>query len=285
MKRYRVISADFDSRAALLDIVIQEEWEEQVKESHRQGQQQIREGLVAQYGPFRADEKLRNFRDLGPKSWSIIAYHNTFAAQARDAFVIGAFYPALTAACALGERILSQLVIALRDEFRATPEYAWVARRQSFDNWGTAINVLAAWDVLLPEVATAFHRLANVRNTALHFNPETDQHARRQALKAIGLLDTIISNQFGSLGVQPWFIPDVRGASFIKRSCEDDPFVRLIYLPNSHLVGPCHTLEFTGNRITVHDDHPYEAREISDDEFRALQESRCLRPGTPCENS
>jgi len=48
----------------------------------------------------------------------VIAYHNSFLRRVRDAFASGNYYPALTAGCALGERILNHLILDLREEFR-----------------------------------------------------------------------------------------------------------------------------------------------------------------------
>ena len=64
-------------------------------------------------------------------------------------------YPALTGACALGERILNYLILNLRDDFHSTPEYKQVYRKDSFDQWDAPINALASWGVLLPEVAVS----------------------------------------------------------------------------------------------------------------------------------
>jgi hypothetical protein len=73
-----------------------------------------------------------------------VAFHNVFFNQVRDSFVIGSYYPALTAACALGERILNHLVLGLRDSFRTAEEYKRVYRKDSFDNWMIPIDVLEA---------------------------------------------------------------------------------------------------------------------------------------------
>ena len=90
---------------------------------------------------------------------------------------MGAYYPALTAACALGERILTYLMLNLRDDFKAHPQYKRVYRRESFEKWDLAIDTLEVWDVLLPEVVTSFRELRDRRNKAIHFRPEVDQNA------------------------------------------------------------------------------------------------------------
>lgn len=270
MKRYRIVNVDFDSRPGLLGMEIREEWEEAVKAGHQRAKDEIVEGLKEEFGAFRFDAKKQNFVDLGSKPWSVLSFHNKFAQQIRSAFVIGGYYPALTGACALGERILNHLLILLRDDFRGTDEYKHVYRKDSFDDWSIPIETLESWDVLLPDGVTAFRKLAELRNESIHFRPDTDHNDRALALDAVKLLDQIIATQFGYFGLQPWFIPDTPGAPYIRKDWENKPFVRRVYLPNAHLVGPCHAIEFVSNRVVVHDEHSYPAREISDEGFRDL---------------
>lgn len=275
LKRYRVLNVDFDTRATMLSQEIQDSWEPKVRELWHHNQTQITEGLLCEFGIIGGKQKIKNFTDMGAAPWSIIGFHNRFMRQLRYAFVIGSYYPSLTAACALGERVLNQLMIHLRDDFKATPEYKNVYRKDSFDNWDIPIETLESWDVLLPNVVSGFRGLKGMRNQALHFNPETDTNDRELALAAIKKLTEIIEGQFAGGGKQPWFIEGTNSAPFIKKSHEGIPFVRRIVLPNCRLVGHLHTLErkHDGN-WTVHDDHDYEALEISDDEFAELWNSR-----------
>jgi hypothetical protein len=156
MKRYRVLSMSFDTRALFLD------------------RENTLNGLREQFGSAGFSQKLENFKALGPKAISVFAFHNVFLEQARDAFVIGAYYPAATAACALGERILNHLVLRLRGHFTSTPEYKLVHAKESFDDWERAVSVLESWGVLLPKAAEDFRQLARIRHFVLHFNLATD---------------------------------------------------------------------------------------------------------------
>src|SRR5262245_255998 len=123
MKRHLIWTMDFDSRAHTLELEIGDHWDPQVKEQWRQNKDQIAGSVAGEFGSEDLERKLRDFAAIGVRPFSIISHHNTLFAQVRDAFVQGAYYPALTGACALGERILNHLVIDLRDEFRSTPEY------------------------------------------------------------------------------------------------------------------------------------------------------------------
>ena len=57
---------------------------------------------------------------------------------------------------------------------------------------------------------------------------------------------------------------------FLKKSVENDPFIRTVYIPNCVLVRPYHKLERSSSGWIVHDDFAYEEREISDEEFARL---------------
>lgn len=271
MKRFRVSTIDFDTRANMLAIVIEEHWEEHIKELHRRNQRLIVEGLRTEFGEDRFEHKLANFIELGAKPLSIVAFHNKFSEQVRRAFIVGAYYPSLLGACGLGERILNHLVLTLRDDFRDTPGYKRVASKDSFANWRIPIDVLLAWGVLRKEVVSLFEELNAVRNRAVHFDPPTERNDRSLALKAVHCLNRIIESQFGSFGALPWFIPETRGAAYIARSAESDPFIRRVYVPNSDYVGPWHTpVLVRGGKVHITDDYLYEDRVISDEEFRDL---------------
>lgn len=271
MKRFRVFQCDFDSRAQTL-ADIPDHWDESVKELHRRNREKTERGLIFEFGECAASQKRQNFIDLGLKPFSILAFHNRFLEQIRVAFLMGAYYPALTGTCALGERVLNYLVLMLREDFKNTPEFKLVYKKKSFDGWDLAINSLAAWDVLLPEVVTEFRRLRDLRNAAIHFRPEVDRNDRALALDAIKSLTAIVGNQFCSFGSQPWFLTGVPGEIYIKRDWEHRPFVRKVYLPNCRAVGPRHSVVSVGP-WRIKDDAAYEDRAITDEEFCTLRRS------------
>lgn len=269
MKRFRVIVVDFDSRALTLD-VIQDHWEDRVKELHRQNQERAIARLKAEYGELGFETKLENFKALGAKPFSVVAYHNRFLSQSRQAFVCGQYYPALTGVCALGERILNHLIIGLRDSFKSSSLYKKVYRKDSFDYWPLVIDVLAEWNVLTPEAAASFRRLNEKRNNALHFNLATEVNDRELALEAIKNLEEIVSCQFSGFGLLPWLLPSP-GECFIKKGFEASPFVQLVYLPNCVRLGYKHVV----TRIfpwEFEDVDDYPDQEISDEEFIRLRQ-------------
>ncbi len=214
MKRYRVLKIAFDFRANMFKFEIGSNWAPEVKQLHEQNRAQIRRGLIAEFGEIDAERKFQDFLAIGAEPCSVIAFHKRFLAQARNAFVLGSYYPALTGACALGERILNHLILNLRDRFRSTPDYKHVYRKDSFDNWTNVIRILSEWQVLRGETSDAFVKLEQLRNESLHFNEETEKEVRAQALSALMLLSSIIDLQFGAMPGLPWFIQSDTGICF-----------------------------------------------------------------------
>lgn len=273
MKRYRILAFfDFDSRSLTLSEPIRDEWDEQVKALHRQNRDNTIRCLKVEFGELDSEQKLQNFIDLGPKPLSIVAFHNAFFAQVRSSFVVGGYYPALTGACALGERILNHLILALRDDFKSTAEYKQVYGKDSFDDWTLAIDTLVAWNVLLPSAADDFRALMRKRHEAIHFRPETDRNVRQLAFDAVTCLQKIIGDQFSGYGPQPWFITGIPGEIYIKKDWEAKPFIRRVYLSNGPLVGPNHRIESLHPQVQIVDpDHNKVYPEISDEEFVRLR--------------
>jgi hypothetical protein len=266
MKRHRVLRIDFDTRPTLLGIVIEEHWEEHVKALHQQNRAQIIGALKEQFGIWRFDQKLANFIELGAKPFSVIAFHNEFLAQIRQSFVMECYYPALTGACALGERILNHLIVSLRDDFKSTPQYKRVYSRDSFDNWSLLIDVLSSWRVLTSEAASQFRGLWELRWRAIHFHPDTDRDARALALQSIRCLQDAVDAQFAAIGTQRWFISGTDGEAYLTSGACDEPFLRRVYVPNCAFVGPCHRLTRTVEGWNVSDE-TYPDVTVSDDEF------------------
>lgn len=237
LRRHLSWGMDFDSRAMMLEPV-QDHWADQVKELHIANQARMKEVLTRQFGEHAIDLKIDNFRVIDTKPMSVLSYHNEFFEQVRNAFVMGQYYPALVGACALGERILNHLVLDMRPYFTATPEYARVSRKNSFDNWDVPINTLEAWDILLPAAVTEFRALKILRHRSIHFNVGTYSTLRGDALAAILHIRTIIEQQFGSFAVRPWFIEGTKGHVFVRKSFENHPFVKTYFLPHCPFVGP-----------------------------------------------
>jgi hypothetical protein len=273
-RRYRPFSFDFDSTALGLSEP-EEHWDEKAKQLHREHRAQAIERLKLKHGTARIEEVIMDTVDLGPKSMSLLAYHNELHEQARRAFVAGAYYPALVAACALVERILNHLVLDLREFFKSSSHYKKVYRKESFDNWEFITTVLTDWNVLADGVGSDFLALNELRNRSIHFNPETYQSLRGDALSALQRLNSVIAKQFGYFGSQPWFIERTPGVQFVKKAYEHNAFVRAYIIPRSGFVGFLHGMEMLSNGTWTHLDYDdYGDEDLTDDEFAARYRER-----------
>lgn len=266
-RRYHPFSFDFDSTP--LDLKEPEEhWDEEVRRRHLESRARSIGWLEQRYGTEHIDRVVKNAADLGPKSMSLLAYHNALHEQARRAFVASLYYPAVVAACALGERILNHLVLDLRDSFKSSEHYKKVHRKDSFDSWPFVVSILEKWKVLADGVGAEFLALGELRNRSIHFNPETYQSLREDALAALQRLDAIIAKQFGYFGRQPWFIEGTPGAQFIKRDYESAPFVQVYIIPRSGFIGPLYGMERSQDGHWMHLDYAdYGDDDLSDEEF------------------
>lgn len=102
-RRFRIFSFDFDSRAMDLQDAPREEWSEETREQWQRRREQLVAGLAAEYGSWDIDRKIEDFAAFGTKPFSIVTHHNVMFDHVRTAFASGAYYAALTGACAPGD--------------------------------------------------------------------------------------------------------------------------------------------------------------------------------------
>lgn len=281
MKRYVVSRIEFDSRPNVLGIEIGPDWKPEVKASHERNRQSTVESYRLQFGSAGLEHKLANVLDIGPLPMSVIAFHNRFLPQIRDSFIIGSYYPSLVGSYALAERIINQLVLSLKDFYVNSDIYIRISRSRSFNDWRLPLDALEEWGAILPDTITTLRALHKERWRAIHFDPDLDLDLRDKSLRALHQLSDVIATQFGLTDrhgrfvPMPWFIPGTKGFRAVKRSYEQDPFVKTMLLPSCHLVGPRFQMsrDDYGNFYPV-DEHEYEPGELSDDAWATLANSR-----------
>jgi hypothetical protein len=271
-RRHLSYTMDFDTRAHVFEEP-GEGWDAEPRRLHLENRERTKVELAREFGLDQLDQKIENFVAIGSKPFSVLAYHNQFFDQVRRAFVIGAYYPALVGACALGERILNHLILDLRDFYKRTPQYGRVYRKASFDKWQIPIDALEAWNVLLPRAVDEFRALLLLRRRSIHFNVSTYATLREDARAAIHYMREIIDQQFTAFGNRPWFIMGTRGQIFIKRDWEENPFIKTYYLPTCPFVGPYFAISFDQG-LRFHDHTDYGDGAWTDQEFAAAFEAR-----------
>ena len=245
-RRYRPIRVDFDTRNVVLNLEIQDGWDAEVKAMWEENKAGVRANLLAEFGPLDADAKLDNYRAMGPAPWSVVFEHSALLRQVRSSFAHADFYPALVGTCALGERLLHQLVLALREDFVNHSATTKRVRTGNLGNaWGTLISVLEGWGILDKQVADIYRELESRRHAAVHFDPGLTAAGRDSALAALVALQEIVEHVFEPHSGPPRYIANIDGASYIASAAEQEPLVQRIFLPNCALVSPAHRLERT----------------------------------------
>jgi len=172
----------------------------------------------------------------------------------------------LTAACALGERILNHLVLDLRELYNNTDDYEKVKDKKSFSNWDMMIKTLTSWNILLPNVIEKFETLKTLRHKSIHFNQNLINDLRAYSLQSITLIQKILFEQFSAFGNQPWFITSIPGEIYLKKEWENNPFIAKYYIPNSALVGHKHKI-LNVMPLSIEDLADYGDEVISDEKF------------------
>ena len=250
---------------------IDESWDQDVRELAVRNRELVRTELIHEFGNQEHERKMEDFAALGFAPWRVIDEHNAFMTQVRTAFVAGAYYPALVAACALGERILNELVVRLRSHFPEHEATVDVAEQVAISNWGACIKALVGWGVLDEQAATEFYALSKLRHSSIHYNRHLNgKDARDEALKAVRALQDLISALFPPLGGPPRFIAGTSGHTFISSKAEGHAFVREFILPSCVLVSPHFEMRPTsGGWFEVWDDDSYQEEfpDLTDEEF------------------
>jgi len=273
MKRYRICAFDFDARANLLNQPT-EGWSEEAKANLKKQIQQIEQEIINEFGTIDKIAKIKRFKEIGAKSLSIIAHHNFLHNQIRSAYVQGNFYPALTSACALGERILNHLVLDLREDYddgsEEPNEHSGIFTCKSCSSWNLMINTLTRWGIFNSNIKNLFKELSKKRHKSLHFNEGTINNLGDESLGTIKILQEIIQKLFPAFGGD-YFIP-TKGETYLKKELESKPFFKKYYLPNSKLVSPYHKVIKVRPRFIIEDIDNVEDKEVSDNQFIKLRE-------------
>lgn len=270
-RRYLPIAIRFDTRSHILQTKIEEDWDNEVRRQWTENQRLMREAILHEYGVESGDRKIVDFKALGPAPWSVAAPHNDLLIEARRAFVFGVYYSSLLGIVGLGERILNDLILTLRDAHADNPATKRVAKKDSIDKWDEAIRALTAWQVLDQDNAKKYRSLAKLRNDAVHYRRDIEARARSATLEAMELLTHIINHIFAPIGGPPRFIAGTAGNSFLTIASESHPLVQKYFIPSSVLVSP--DFEFRNSILEVWDEQDYGAihsvDDLTDEEFVA----------------
>ncbi len=227
------------------------------------------EWINERYGTHNHEEKVKRYIEIKPPNFMVVPDYISILQEIRDSYIFGNYYPALTGACCLGERILNILIIRLREYFKKHRKYKWAKKDNSFTDWKPCIELLLKWNVLTEETGEGFRELEDIRHASIHFDNLQDLESR--TLKAVNLIFKITDDLFGVNQRNFFRAP---GAPFVRKDREKDPMIREFILPRCILVSYKHYLE-TGTKtgsFIVRDDPSVPHKEVTDEEFAKLVE-------------
>ncbi len=256
MKRYRWTSFFVDTRRNIVRLP-------GIPVSARQ---EIMEHLRSKYGDLEFQAKLDRWLEVEPPAICVPFEYLEFLQQIESCYVLGAFYPALTGACCLGERILNSLIMGLKKYHKRSPYYKDIARKESIDDWKKLIAILHDWGVINKAQARMLGHLKDLRHQAVHYR--SVGHPQGSASKSISILYSFITSLFGE-GNQCFF--QVVGEFYVKKEYESDPFTKQFIIPHCQLLGVHHKNVTSDDGWIILDCDPYPEEEGTDEDFMAIR--------------
>lgn len=235
--------------------------------------EQLKSVIAQMRGSVDIDEKFERWMELDLYTLRSRVEFEDFIEQVADAYVSKLDFPALTGACCIRERILNILILKLREHFRSSEHYPDVHRAGSFCDWPYAMEVLEDWGILNTEMLEHFNALKEIRHRRVHYQPINN--ARADALQAIKHALWLTHAIFG---VRADLTFMTVGEIYVKKAVEASPLVMEFFLPSCIQVG----YKYRQEGPVIHDEEPYENREITDEEFSRLRrEYRSTPPARP----
>ncbi len=225
------------------------------------------ERIKERYGSNSIEEKLERYIEITPPNFMVVPDYLNILHEIRDAYIFGHYYPSLTSACCLGERILNILIIKMRGHFKKHRRYNWSKRHNSFTDWKPCIDLLLDWNGLTEETAKEFRKLEQIRHDSVHFDNLQDLETR--SLTAVNLIFKITDDLFGVNQRNFFWTP---GVPYVRKDREKDPMVIEFILPHCVLVSYKNYVEIDSQtgKLTIYDNIPVLDKELTDEEFADL---------------
>lgn len=234
-------------------------------------QQEIKNFVISRYGESDIENKYKRYISFRPPSFRMITEYHELLQEIEDSYVYGLYYPSLTSACCLGERIFNILILKLRGYYKKSKYYKQIYNKESFNDWTKAIEILCDWNVIdSADIKAKYEELQEIRHGVIHFNKLGDIEG-----KAINALKIIydITAYFFAVGSRKDIYFWCPGEIYIKKEAEQVPFVREMILPHCYLVGYGHRIESINKQGVLKDNIVYEKKDINDEEFIELRKS------------
>ena len=205
-----------------------------------------------------------------------VSVYQDYLQEAEFCYLIQKPYPAATAAGCIGEMILNDLILRLRDDYRNKwdPEIGTdVFRKDSFQDWPKAVDILRFWNVIDGETKDWFLKLNKKRNELVHHGLGlSPAEVDAKALEMLNLINRISDRLFGVYARTDIFFW-VPGEPYVREPMEEDPLVKEFIIPSCLPLSYKHSIEWAGGgHLEVTDHGKDEKGTCTDDEFVQLRE-------------
>ena len=207
------------------------------------------EHLKAVLGQENFEQKFARWLKIQYPPLGLIDEYPEKIEQIINAYSSGYFYPAVTSACCLAERILNRLVLQTRNHFRSHHHYKKMYRNKSFDNWRNMITIIGDWQLIPAKAISIMKELEPIRQQSIHYNETFD--FEKIGSEAINKLIAAITEIFGVINrTDIYLVFDVPGEIWVRHDAQELPFVREFVLPHCYYAHAVHDVDFDVKKIT-----------------------------------
>lgn len=234
------------------------------------------EHLRRECGSKNFDEKFARWKNIKYPPIGLIEEYPEKIAEIINSYAMANWYPAVTSACCLGERILNRLVLKCRDYFKGHPEYKKIYNKDSFDNWDRMLGLIEDWKLIPPRAIELFGELAPIRNDTVHYNDGYDFKAVAESV--VNKLIEAVTEVFGVMNrTDIYLVFDVPGEVWVRSAADKTPFVREFVLPHCYHAHAVHEIDSANLRIV---EKLGKVGPLTDAEFVELRKASTAVPPT-----
>ncbi len=211
--------------------------------------EQDSEYLKSVFGEHNFPDKLERWLKIEYPPLGLIDEYPEKVQQVINTYSSGYFYPAITSACCLAERILNRLILKTRHHFKSHSRFKQIYMKQSFDNWDQMLDIISDWQLISKTAIDAMQDLKPIRHQSIHYNESYNFESA--APVTINKLILAITEIFGVINrTDIYLVFDIPGEVWVRSDAETLPFVREFIIPHCYHAHAVHDIDFENNKIT-----------------------------------
>jgi len=177
------------------------------------------EHLKTVLGHNNFEEKLERWLRIDYPPLGLIDEYPQKITQIINTYSAGYFYPAVTSACCLAERILNRLILKTRGHLKNDPNYKRIYRKESFDDWGKMIDIIKDWGLVPEKAIVTMKELMPIRHQSIHYNETFNFEAI--APEVINKLISDITEIFGVINRKDiYLVFDIPGEIWVRQAVQ-----------------------------------------------------------------